>query len=130
MKRAQYKCIIVDDDLHFIEVLEEYISNVAKLELIGSFTDPLEAVKFIRKNDDIDFLFLDIKMEISGLEIAKIVRSQVGFLIFVTSHSTFALEAFGVGSDQYLVKPFDFHAFLRTINSVLKRNRQDAISVP
>lgn len=38
-------CIIVDDEQHAIDILVHYIGQTPQLQLVGSTTNPLEALK-------------------------------------------------------------------------------------
>lgn len=123
MKNSKlYRCVLVDDDRMSIDILTGYISKVPKLNIYKSYQSASMAINEINMDDDIDFLFLDIRMDISGIDVAKVLRDKVKFIIFVTAYNEFALNAFSVGGDQYLVKPVFFPKFLETINQVLRRN--------
>lgn len=128
MKNSKiYRCVLVDDDRMSIDILTDYISKVPKLNVFKSYQSALLAINEIDIDDNIDFLFLDIRMDISGIDVAKVLRDKVKFIIFVTAYDEFALNAFNVGGDQYLVKPVYFPKFLETINQVLKRNNAAVI---
>ncbi|MCX2477219.1 response regulator [Pedobacter sp. MC2016-05] len=119
MKSAsEYKCVIIDDDDNSTELLKEYLQSVPKLSLLESFSDPTAAVRAIKNNERVTFLFLDINMEISGLNIARILRDDVRFIVFVTGHPEHALNAFSVKADRYLVKPVSFQKFVKTVNQL------------
>jgi len=119
MKSAsEYKCVIIDDDDNSTELLKEYLQSVPKLSLLESFSDPTAAVRAIKNNERVNFLFLDINMEISGLNIARILRDDVRFIVFVTGHPEHALNAFSVNADRYLVKPVSFQKFVKTVNQL------------
>ncbi|WP_025144331.1 LytR/AlgR family response regulator transcription factor [Pedobacter jeongneungensis] len=123
----KWSCAVVDDDATMVAILESYISQIPKLELVGSYTDPKEALNRLGHGQEVDFLFLDIKMEISGLDIARMLRNKINHIIFITAYKQFALEAFQVHCDHYLVKPVDFSKFLTAINDVVKRKRRQEI---
>ena len=128
MKNSKlYRCVLVDDDRMSIDILTGYISKVPKLNIYKSYQSASMAINEINMDDDIDFLFLDIRMDISGIDVAKVLRDKVKFIIFVTAYNEFALNAFSVGGDQYLVKPVFFPKFLETINQVLKRNNASVV---
>ena len=114
-----YKCIIIDDEPHAIEGLKGYISQIPKLSLVASYTDPLVALKEIRLQEGIDILFVDVDMpKINGLELAKEIRSKTKKLIFTTAHTKYAFEAFEVKADAYLLKPYSVGKFIITINDL------------
>ena len=126
-----YNCVVVDDDQFFIDLISGYINQVAKLKILKSFTNPATAIAEISESDQIDFLFLDIRMDkISGIDVAKILRDKVRFIVFTTAYSEFALKAYQVGGDQYIMKPIYFESFLDKINSVLKRNYAEEMQLP
>jgi len=111
------KCIAIDDQENSINGLKKYISETPNLNLIASYTDPLLALKEIPKNPKVDAIFVDINMpNISGLELAKVIRAKTKKLIFTTSHQEYAFEAFEAEADAYLLKPYSYGKFLLTIN--------------
>lgn len=116
-----YSCIVVDDDQIAIDLISEYIDNLEPLKLTKSYTDPLHAVREIsQKSEMIDFLFLDIEMRgISGLDVGRLLRDKVRFLIFTTAFGHFALKAFEANCDQFLAKPFNVSKFSTVINRLI-----------
>ncbi|WP_316797200.1 LytR/AlgR family response regulator transcription factor [Pedobacter agri] len=125
-----FKCVIIDDDQLSIDVLENFINQIPDLHISKTFTDPAQAIIDISENDHIDFLFLDIKMNISGLDVAKLLRDKVRFIFFVTSYDKYALDAFGANGDKFLVKPVVFQKLQTAINEVLHReNKQKGYTV-
>lgn len=122
MKESEkkYRCAIVDDDLISIEIFSKFISLIPKLTLVESYTDPMLAICEIQKQEQpLDFLFLDIRMGVSGLEVASILRDEVQTIIFVTGYPEYAMEAFEVYADNFLVKPVDFKKFLSSVNRAI-----------
>jgi len=111
------KCIIVDDEQFSVDAILKYINLTPNLDVIGVYTDPVNALQTISAEDDIDLLFMDIDMPwISGLELAKALRAKTQKLVFTTAHSKYAFDAFEVEGDAFLLKPFTFGKFSTTIN--------------
>ena len=78
------KCIVIDDDPVFLELMVYYVSKQPILELIGSFSNGADSLDTIQSKA-VDLVFLDIEMPgLSGMELVKDLDrgSQV---IFVTS---------------------------------------------
>ena len=126
-----WKCIVIDDELHAVELLEDYIDSMPSMEVFKSYTNPLAALAEITEDDSIDFIFLDIDMpKITGLELAAALRSKTDYLIFTTAHSKFAIDAFEVNADQFLLKPIAMSKFALTINQLLKRRPTPQDVVP
>jgi DNA-binding LytR/AlgR family response regulator len=96
------------------------------LTVAGVFLDPLMAIEQIMVLDNIDILFMDINMpNLSGIELARSLRSRVKKLVFTTSHSIYAYEAFEVQGDAYLLKPYTFGKFAATINHLFPIDKQE-----
>lgn len=110
-------CIVIDDDIHAVNGIKSYINHLANIHLINSYTDPLQALNEITAGDHIDIVFIDVDMPmISGLELSKAIRHKTDKLIFTTSHSKYAYEAFEMNASAYLLKPYTFARFAETIN--------------
>ncbi|MBC6110877.1 LytR/AlgR family response regulator transcription factor [Pedobacter fastidiosus] len=121
-RRAPYSCVIIDDDSMVVSILTHYVSLIDKIELKGSYTDPIDATAAFLNFKKIDFLFIDIEMGISGIDVARMLRDKVAYVIFITGHSAYALDAFSEG-DRFLVKPVNFEKFMETVNSIISRDR-------
>jgi DNA-binding LytR/AlgR family response regulator len=116
------KCVVIDDEQHAIEVLTDHIAEMPGLTIFKTFTSPVQALTEISTDDEIDLLFMDIDMPgINGLELAKNIREKAKYLIFTTAHPDYALQAFDVQSDQYLLKPISFAKFALGIDRILKK---------
>jgi DNA-binding LytR/AlgR family response regulator len=126
-----YKCAIVDDEHSAIEIVEAYIKKSPGLVLIRSYTDPEKALIELLSSDEIDVLFCDIDMPaLSGIDLALHVRHKINKLVFITAHTKYGYEAFGVKADAYLLKPFDFIKFTLTIRDIfppLDKQRNPAV---
>jgi two-component system, LytTR family, response regulator len=117
----QYQCMVVDDEDHAIELLSEYIQSVPALQLVKTYQDPVTALMESSSGEKYDFIFLDIDMpRLSGIELARSLRAHTTFLVFTTAHARYALDAFDVKADQFLLKPIAFPKFLSTVDGLLK----------
>lgn len=124
----RYSCVVIDDEFSSINLLKEYLSQIPKLELYKSYLNPILALKELQEGEKLDFLFLDINMQISGLDIAHALRDRFKSVIFITGHPQNALAAFGVNADEFLVKPIDFKKFLAVINRQIVKNLSGPIT--
>lgn len=112
-------CIVIDDDKGAIEDIAEYIARVPEINLLRTFINPLEALTYIKNSEDLDLVFLDIDMPlISGLDLSVLIRQKTAKLVFVTAHAKYALDAFEVSADDFLLKPFNLNRFLRTVSKL------------
>lgn len=105
-------CIIVDDEQHAIDVLENYTRQLPYLKLEGSYTRPLEALSILH-TQKIDLIFLDIQMpDISGIDFIKAIQGR-SKVILTTAYSEFAAEGFELEVIDYLLKPVPLPRFLK-----------------
>jgi DNA-binding LytR/AlgR family response regulator len=112
------KCLIIDDEPLAINVLEEYISRLDAVELVGSCRDAIEAINFLQRKW-VDLLFLDIHMpEVMGTDLVRSLKNPP-YIIFTTAHKEFALEGFELDAVDYLLKPISFERFLKAIGKVI-----------
>ncbi len=106
------RCITVDDEPPALRQMEEYISKVPYLELIGSFSNPIDTLGFL-KEQEVDLIFLDIQMEqLTGLELINLLKNKPK-IILTTAFDDYALQAFDLEVDDYLLKPISFERFCR-----------------
>ncbi|WP_231459675.1 MULTISPECIES: LytTR family DNA-binding domain-containing protein [unclassified Pedobacter] len=112
-------CIAIDDDPSSLENLNSCLIKIPDLQLIKSFTDPLQALTDISSAETVDIIFMDIEMPVlSGIELASLIRKKTKHLIFTTAHSKYALDAFNVAADGYLLKPYSCIHFSEAINNL------------
>ena len=119
-----FKCVIIDDEQYAIDALVSYIAQMSNLSLVASFTNPVEALQQINTIPEIDFIFLDIEMpHLSGLELATSLRDKTQFLVFTTGHTDYAIKAYDLQANHYLLKPITFSKFALTINEILQKSQ-------
>lgn len=110
-------CIIIEDQPPAQRILKKYISNADNLILKGTFSNPLEAKNYLLK-EKIDLIFLDIHLpKMSGLEFLKSVENHPK-VILTTAYSEYALESYQYNVIDYLLKPFSYDRFLKSIQKV------------
>ncbi len=118
-----YSCVILDDEPIIIKIIERYISNIENLELKASFTSPVDAMAAFKNYEKVDFLFLDIEMDVSGFDIARMLRNSVKFIVFISSHNTYSIGDL-VNGDKLLVKPVDFRVFHDIVNQLISKDKE------
>lgn len=114
-------CVIIDDEKHAVDLLGDYIEAMPNLQLAKYFTDPVKALVDITLEDNIDILFMDVDMPgMTGLDLSEAIRYKTKYLVFTTAHSKYAIDAFGVQANAYLLKPISMSKFALMINGLLK----------
>jgi two-component system, LytTR family, response regulator len=113
-------CIIVDDEQHAIDILVHYVQQTPHLHLVGSFTNPIEALQLLTQQK-IDLVFLDIQMpELTGMDFIKAIHGK-SKVILSTAYSEFALEGYELDVVDYLLKPIRFPRFLAAVQKAVQQ---------
>lgn len=108
-------CIIVDDDLLSLKNTQFCVEKTDFIQVIGTFTNPLEAIRFIQENKNIDLIFLDIEMpEMNGLDLIRTFK-DIPQIILVTGNKDYAVEAFDFDITDFILKPIEYPRFLKAV---------------
>jgi len=127
--------LIADDNREFGDILCEYLSNQADIEVVGLARDGLEAVDLIFKNGP-DIAILDIIMpHLDGLGVLeKIAHSNLEkkplfIVLSAVGQDKITQRALALGAEYYIVKPFDMDVLVNRIRQ-LKDNTVIASPTP
>jgi two-component system LytT family response regulator len=108
------RCIAVDDEAFATRLLASYIQKIPTLTLVGTTTNPLEALQWVQEGRA-DLVFLDIQMpELTGLQFLKICGARCK-VVLTTAYPEYALEGYEHDVVDYLLKPIAFDRFLRAV---------------
>jgi two-component system LytT family response regulator len=93
------------------------LAATGRVEISGASTDPVEAVEAIVQAKP-DVLFLDIEMPgMTGFQMLSKLDPQP-LIVFTTAYDQYALEAFGVNSVDYLLKPIEAAQLARALDKI------------
>lgn len=113
------RCAIVDDEPLALGLLESYIKKTSLLELAGSYSSAIQAMKYLPENP-VDLIFLDIQMpELNGLEFSRMIPEDTR-IIFTTAFDQYALDGYRVNALDYLLKPISYSDFMEAINKAVR----------
>ncbi|MBB6328795.1 DNA-binding LytR/AlgR family response regulator [Algoriphagus iocasae] len=109
-------CVAIDDEPLALDLLSKFIEQTSFLNLIGKFSNGVEALGFINQNE-VQLIFMDIQMpDLSGMELARVLdgkkNSDKTRIIFATAYHQFAIEGYKVEALDYLLKPYSYEEFL------------------
>lgn len=108
------RCMIVDDEPLAVKLLESFVTKTPDLELLGSFTDSVEAINAIKEQQP-NLLFLDIQMpDLNGMELARMIPESTR-VIFTTAFKEYAFESYEVKALDFLLKPIRYNKFMTAI---------------
>ena len=110
--------LIIDDEPIAHRIIEKYCDNLPYLKKIGNCYNAFEAMQFLNEQK-VDLLFLDINMpKLSGFDFIKTI-SNPPKIIVTTAYKEFALEGYELNISDYLLKPFSFERFVKSINKTI-----------
>jgi DNA-binding LytR/AlgR family response regulator len=120
---APLACVIIDDNEINRLTLERSVQRHDQLTLAASFPDAVEALAYFHAGGRAEVLLLDIEMpHLSGLELVKLLREPKPAVILVTTHASFAVDAFELRVLDYLVKPVGYARFCQAIARVAEQH--------
>src|SRR5437763_1854036 len=109
------RCIAIDDEPLALELLEDNISKVPYLQMIGSYNNPLDAMKILQEQQ-VDLVFLDIQMPgLTGLQFIQSIPQKPMFIL-ITAYEKYALDGFNLNVVDYLMKPVSLERFMKACN--------------
>lgn len=122
MTTTPFDAIIVDDEIGSIKSLLWELENFEdKINVVKYFQSPLEAIKFLKEENTIDVLFLDIEMpELNGFEMLNRLGDIDLNVIFTTAYDEYVLNALKINALDYLLKPVDENDLELAISKIKK----------
>lgn len=117
------KCVLIDDEPLALELLESHVSRTDGMELLQSFTNPIEALQQLDALQP-DVIFCDIQMpELTGVQFSKIVGNKFP-IIFTTAYDQYAVQGYELDIVDYLLKPISLERFQKAIDKLKTREVQ------
>lgn len=111
--------LLVDDDKNLSQSLAK-LFDPARFNF-DFLEDGLEVGEFVKGNDDVDLVLLDVNLpSLSGLDVLKQIKqinNELPVIIisgFVSTEN--AIEAMREGAYEYLTKPFEIDKLISTVN--------------
>ncbi len=122
MTQEKKKILIVDDEVDLLEILGTFFQSKG-FEVLTA-PDGVEAQKIIDDEAHLDVVIADVKMpRAGGIEVLKkVVEKLPGVppVIFISGYAeTSAVEAFSLGAEELLAKPFPREMVFESVQRVL-----------
>ena len=121
------KIAICDDEQSYLDkactMLERYVASHDMEITVETFSTPSVLLDGIEGGDHHDIYLLDIYMPgVSGMSVATDLRSKGvrSPIIFLTSSTEHAVEAFGVDATHYLLKPYTQQKFFAAMDKAMQ----------
>ena len=116
--------LIIDDEPIAHKLIENFAKDLNYMSLIGNCYSAMDAVPYLKENK-IDLIFLDINMpKLSGFEFLQTLKI-LPQIIIISAHKEFALESYEYNISDYLLKPFNFERFFKSIQKVMDKIEVD-----
>lgn len=120
------KILLVEDDKNLGQLIVEFLS-IKNFEPTHAINGEDALIKCLESHFDI--LIVDVMMPVmDGFTFAKKIRSsdQQIPIIFLTAKSLIddKVEAFKIGADDYVTKPFAMEELIMRINAVMRRSNK------
>jgi two-component system LytT family response regulator len=118
------RCLVIDDEPLGCERITAILKGTPDAQVVGTCANGSDAVEAIEQLAP-DLLFLDVQMpELDGFGVlAALGPREMPEVIFVTAHDQYALKAFEVHAQDYLLKPFDPDRLLAAFRRAAERLR-------
>jgi two-component system, LytTR family, response regulator len=115
------KTLIIDDEKPARDLLRNYLSDYAFIEIAGEYDNGLDALKAVSELDP-HLLLLDIQMPVlDGFEMLELLDKRP-FIIFTTAYNQYAIKAFELNAADYLLKPFSRERLTEALSKVRERS--------
>lgn len=121
--------LILDDEPKAIEGLQWELSTFCpNVEVAATFTNPIEAQLFLKKNS-VDCIFLDIEMpQMDGFQFLDELPNREFAVIITTAYDQYALHAIKERALDYLLKPIDSDDLVEAVKRVDKHKQSSQIN--
>lgn len=120
------RVLVVEDETQLNQMICDYLTHQ------GHETTPAyDGTTALRLTFELkpDIVVLDLNLPgLDGLDVARTITSQTDAPIIMTTargEEEDRLEGFGVGADDYVVKPFSLPELAMRVAAVLRRSRRD-----
>lgn len=110
-------CIAIEDEPLALKKIKEFIEQVDYLNLLEGFNNAVDAIGFLKKNS-VDLIFLDVRMKkLSGIQFLETLQIKPKVII-TSAYDEYALKGYELEVADYLLKPFTFERFLKSVDKV------------
>jgi len=120
MATAPYPAILVDDEAAARQALRLMLeAHCPHVQVVAEAQNVPEALRMLQQQPPA-IVFLDVTMpNYSGFELLSTLAHQPFAVVFVTGYSDYALKAFEVAAQDYLLKPIDELALVRAVERAI-----------
>ncbi|MBR9853892.1 MAG: response regulator transcription factor [Algicola sp.] len=117
--------IIIDDEMHCVNVLKNLITKVhPDYKIAGTFCNSIQGLEYLQAHTP-DLLFLDIEMpNLNGFALLDKILPIDFDIIFTTAYDQYAIRAFQYSAINYLLKPITEKSIVQALSNWEKRRKK------
>ncbi len=114
------KAVLIDDEPKALQSLKWEIDNCSTdVEVLTTFENPLEALAYLKKSEDVNCVFLDIEMpEMDGFQLLDQLPDRTFAVIITTAYDQYGIHAIKEKAQDYLLKPIDSDDLILALDRV------------
>jgi len=118
-------CIIIEDSEDSRILIEEFVKKTRMLNLVGSFSSAIEAIRASNTGEKVEMVLLDIELpEMSGMEYLRILTDKPAVIV-LSGQAKYALEAYENDVSDYIVKPVSYTRFYKAVSKAYTQWRRE-----
>ncbi len=124
---------IADDNERMVQLLDELVSSDEELQVVGKAGNGEDLIEIIKEKKP-DVVLLDIIMpKLDGLTVMDRINHEPNLkkpafiVISAVSQEKMTEDAFDLGADYYILKPFDNETVVNRIKRVRARSMRQAV---
>jgi len=112
-----FNYFIIDDEPIAHTLIENFADRLGDMNLAGNCYNAAQASETLAQQK-VDLVFLDIQMpQVTGFEFLKGLHNPPQIII-VSAHQQYALESYEYAIADYLLKPFNFERFVKSVEKI------------
>ncbi len=114
------RTIIIDDEPNARKGLSLLLGQHQEIEIIAQCENGISAIRDIDTLKP-DLVFLDIQMpKVNGFEVLNSINYKIPYVVFVTAYDQYAVKAFEINAQDYLLKPFTDERFQSVLDLAIQ----------
>ncbi|SFG15371.1 two component transcriptional regulator, LytTR family [Desulfotomaculum arcticum] len=116
------KVIATDDEAGVLLLLHSILSELDDIQLVGTAENAVDTLRLVKERDP-DLALLDIELpDMKGIELAEKIQKLKPdlYIVFITAHQEYSLEAYQLYAYDYILKPIDKDRVKNTVRRIQK----------
>ncbi|SIO84846.1 LytTR family DNA-binding domain-containing protein [Nocardiopsis sp. JB363] len=130
--KPELRVLVVEDEASTRQEMASLLGDMSEVSEVLVASNGASAVRLLGTTS-IDAAFLDILMPgLDGMDVARVlsVMSEPPSIVFVTASEAHAVEAFGIGAVDYLLKPIRPERLAEAVGRIAQLRDSNGVSSP